>query len=780
MCKQRNLGDMCFFKRLKCGCARIGVYIGIIAFISVAIVAALLPLNSIAYAKNSYNAAKGLHIANVSVMTKQKTVRTQGEYMFTKRSASLLITFDGLDASEIRNAHKATVSVGRYQIVSAKADLAKIEAVSSLVNIRYKIRPRVLGIVRVELQKEGIYDLQDISIRLAAVTMHPKRIWGGVDSNPHVSKQTNYISNENRLSGNKLCSRKPILSIPDSVLNASDLTKDNSYSKRSRYIVIDKIAPRLSVSYDNNASYEGKYFRNNRASRILIQDDSFVFSYLLHDSYPIAKVFADGKQVMVLTAKSFKNDGVHTNMWYADVSFSGDASWDVRYCVEDLSGNVSSSISNKFIIDTLAPTVSITGVQQGGAYSHAVVPTLVIKDRWLKPESVTYSLRRMRYAKELHSFVPKKADSQSVSVQYAGFYNGTQDDDVYQLQWSAKDLVDHVISGKLQFSINRSGSSFSIDSSTKAMNRKQLQNAKDIHIEELNPSGLASPAKISVMQDGVEKILSKQDFSVNSRTDHGWQRLTYTIFKRNFADNAHYRVRVMSVDKAGNHSCSENAVSKKEGMLQFAPASVQFTVDNLAPIATVFDMQNNSTYHTNKEGKTLRISAKDNIALQYVTIDVDGKTNHIWNGKDVNKSVLSTKLKPDVFTHDVLVKAADYAGNITALQYKNVKIVSIANKLVKKSEADKKSKNSESKDTDSSDDGSDDGSDNSSDNDDWIARSQVKKSEKSFENADSFKRNSVNYIGIVAYICAGIIAILCAVLGISIIFKKKINVSKLF
>lgn len=282
------------------------------------------------------------------------------------------------------------------------------------------------------------------------------------------------------------------------------------------------------------------------------------------------------------------------------------------------------------------------------------------------------------------------------------------------------------------------------------------------------------------MQDGVEKILSKQDFSVNSRTDHGWQRLTYTIFKRNFADNAHYRVRVMSVDKAGNHSCSESAVSKKEGMLQFAPASVQFTVDNLAPIATVFDMQNNSTYRTNKEGKTLRISAKDNIALQYVTIDVDGKTNRIWNGKDVNKSVLSTKLKPDGFTHDVLVKAADYAGNITILQYKNVKIVSIANKLVKKSEADKKSKNSESKDTDSSDDGSDDGSDNSSDNDDWIARSQVKKSEKSFENADSFKRNSVNYIGIVAYICAGIIAILCAVLGISIIFKKKINVSKLF
>lgn len=414
-------------------------------------------------------------------------------------------------------------------------------------------------------------------------------------------------------------------------------------------------------------------------------------------------------------------------------------------------------------------------MQQGGAYSHAVVPTLVIKDRWLKPASVTYSLRRMRYAKELRSFVSRKADSQSVSVQYAGFYNGIQDDDVYQLQWSAKDLVDHVISGKLQFSINRSGSSFSIDSSTKAMNRKQLQNAKDIHIEELNPSGLASPAKISVMQDGVEKILSKQDFSVNSRTDRGWQRLTYTIFKRNFADNAHYRVRIMSVDKAGNHSCSENAVSKKEGMLQFAPASVQFTVDNLAPITTVFDMQNNSTYRTNKEGKILRISAKDNIALQYVTIDVDGKTNRIWSGKDVNKSVLSIKLKPDGFTHDVLVKAADYAGNITTLQYKNVKIVSIANKLVKKSEADKKSKNSESKDADSSDDGLDDDSDNSSDNDDWIARSQVKKSEKSFENADSFKRKSVNYIEIVAYIGTGIIAILCAALGISIIFKKKIS-----
>lgn len=58
MCKQRNLGDMWFFKRFQCGCARIGVYIGIIVFISAAIVVALLPLNSIAYAKTAITQPK--------------------------------------------------------------------------------------------------------------------------------------------------------------------------------------------------------------------------------------------------------------------------------------------------------------------------------------------------------------------------------------------------------------------------------------------------------------------------------------------------------------------------------------------------------------------------------------------------------------------------------------------------------------------------------------------------------------------------------------------------
>lgn len=718
-----------------------------------AIIALILPFNSAAFAKNIYNPQAGFSISHISVMPNQTSVRAISGYIFTRKAVLLRISIGGMNFSTFKSVRKFAVNVGKYRVVNAQAALSKIANISCAKNFQYQ-RSSNEAVISAELNAEGIYDLRDVTVSFNAANMNP--------------------------------------------VNITSKNRNNMRREDLRFIVIDSTSPRLSVNYDNKKSYEGKYFREKRSARIVIQDNSFAFSKIFRDTFPIAQVFENGKKVLEITAQNFKNDASNPNIWYSDVAFSRDATWDVQYGAQDLCGNVASSLRNNFVIDTNPPTVTISGVKNGGAYAHDVAPSIVIKDAWLKPESVTYSLIKMQYSKNLRIPASLKSSNQSVSAKYANFYHGSKDDGVYELSWSAKDVVDHAIHGILQFSMNSSGSTFSIDSSTSEMNNKQLKNAKDVHIEELNLSGLANPAKVSVIKDGVEKVLSKNDFSVSKRLDKGFQHLSYTIFQRNFSDNANYRVRIASVDKAGNHSFSDSSVKTSEGVMQASASALQFTVDHLAPLTTVFNMRNNATYKSSKEGKLLRISAKDNASLKSVKVSIDGKTRHIWHGKAANKPMLSMKIKPDSICHDVLVEALDYAGNVTTVKYSNVKVVPIEKNGVKISDsaenensadtengsdaeksdkANKNNKNNKNNKDNKANKNLD--SEKSSEDSEWIAKSQVQNPENISIKEDSLQKKSANSLSIIAYVGVAVTAVLCAFLGIGMLHNKRSRSRKL-
>lgn len=761
--------DSCFMNIQACAYATLLVCVGVASL--------LLPVNSVAHATTTTHTASLhksvhsqkfpmqaqelqqhisniVHINNIAIMPKQRAVRTKGEYVFARHSVTLLVTISGIDATVAKEIHKVTVNVNKYRVTQVNT-LIKSQLVSVVTDFRCKKhRATLIGVAKVELNKEGIYDLRTVSVRIAGVSVHLPKVLLHQSNQSHSLQPLHRTNNEH------------------AVIAQQRLRTLNSAKRKIplRFVIIDNTAPQLSLNYDNNSASEGKYFRKNRSVRILIKDDYFVFAHLLHDTTSIAKVFADGKQVLNVTAQNFKNDSMNPEVWYMDISFARDAIWDVKYYAKDLSGNMASSRHDTFVIDTHPPEVTITGVQHGGAYAHSVTPTVIIKDRWLKTKSITYSLRRMRASQILRPSRPVKASNRGVKVQYTGFYHGKQDDDVYQLQWSAQDVVNNTVRGLLQFSMNRGGSRFTVDKSTSAMNNQQLQHAQDVHIEELNPSGLVAPAKVSIVQDGVSRILSRQDFSVNRSMQHGWHRLAYTIFRRNFADNAHYRVLIASVDKAGNYSCNENSVSKQQRKSKIYPATLQFIVDNLAPKVAVFDMRSNEVYQTPKKGKLIRISAKDNADLQSVTYSIDGKTQRTWRGKAANKPMLSLFMKPDGIAHNVLVEATDYAGNVTVLQYDNVTVMPILHKAVNRTKpiqrvtAKEVVTNHTSKESEKND--------NNRTN--WIINSQVQEPSRAVAyEAGSWQKESANSLATVAYCGIGVIAILCVALGISVFRNKR-------
>ena len=254
-------------------------------------------------------------------------------------------------------------------------------------------------------------------------------------------------------------------------------------------------------------------------------------------------------------------------------------------------------------------------------------------------------------------------------------------------------------------------------------------------------------------------------------------------------------MRIASVDKAGNHSFSDSSVKTSKGVMQTSASAVQFTVDHLAPLTTVFNMRNNATYKSSKEGKLLRISAKDNASLKSVKVSIDGKTRHIWHGKAANKPILSMKIKPDSICHDVLVEALDYAGNVTTVKYSNVKVVPIEKNGVKISDSaenensadtengsdaeksDKANKNNKNNKDNKANKNLD--SEKSSEDNEWISKSQVQNPENISIKEDSLQKKSANSLSIIAYVGVAVTAVLCAFLGIGMLHNKRSRSRKL-
>ena len=150
------------------------------------------------------------------------------------------------------------------------------------------------------------------------------------------------------------------------------------------------------------------------------------------------------------------------------------------------------------------------------------------------------------------------------------------------------------------------------------------------------------------------------------------------------------------------------------------------------------------------------------------------KPKHIWRGKSANKPVLSLKMKPDGEAHDVLVKAVDYAGNITELRYNNVKVVQISHSLKKISALEKK-KNGGKKDDKNDDVASSQVQDSNNTNNANKADSNGVSNDdlsSDLNDKNTSGRSSSNLLVVLAYVGIIVVALLCVALGAGIIYKK--------
>lgn len=433
-------------------------------------------------------------------------------------------------------------------------------------------------------------------------------------------------------------------------MDMTDMAGNTTRYGKTDSFIVDKTAPVISVSYDNNNAQNGKYYNKTRTATITVRDRNFdqkTFAAAIRASL-------EGKGVSAPSAGKWTKSG---DTWTATIPFSADGDYAFSVNAKDLAGNAAQTYtSDNFTIDRTPPEISITGIQNGGAYHGQAAPVITCTDKnyIMKSAGVTVSGR----FHDPHSLTGVYSESGGVETFTAADFPHEQEyDDVYTLKAYAKDLAGNVTQKIITFSVNRFGSNYTVDKKTKAYIEKPYnKEARDIVIYETNVDELSGHT-VTISADGDMKTLTEgEDYKAEEvNDDKAWHRYKYTIYAKNFDRSGTYEIKISSRDKAGN--LQDNTTRDD---------SISFVLDKDAPDITVTGIEDGAVYE--ETSHTVEVTAADNYELSSITAYVDGKKL-----SSVDKSVVDKGNGTCSFTipassswQILTFEAEDKAGNIQA------------------------------------------------------------------------------------------------------------------
>lgn len=426
---------------------------------------------------------------------------------------------------------------------------------------------------------------------------------------------------------------------------------------------IDKTAPKLNVSWNNEAASNGKYYNAARTATITVEEHNFDPN-LFKIEAPVSAGNGDEASPAQIGGWSSNGD-THT----ATVTFPGQGVYSLSVSGEDLATNKSESYTSpEFVIDTIKPKIDIQNVINRTAYAGDVAPSAAVHDTNLA-DGTTIEVSKISYPLSKDDPNPYagaaiNTSATDKSVSYLNPAKTKGNDGVYTLTVQAVDLAGNTESEAVTWSVNRFGSTYVISDKTGKMLDKYLKSNKtvDVKVTEINPSGLDdNKTAVELTHDTKNSTLKSGDnYTTDSDTSSGWSEYNYTVKKANYGKDGAYRVLFHSQDTAGNSS--ENTMEGKNAKKSGAAAEINFAVDDTAPIASFVDLASNGKYE--ESSHKAKVSFEDNLKLAKAQIKVNGKVVATFTGDQLEKnSVREFTLDGSSSKQDVSVVAWDAAGN---------------------------------------------------------------------------------------------------------------------
>lgn len=180
-------------------------------------------------------------------------------------------------------------------------------------------------------------------------------------------------------------------------------TAGNSADKYDdKVIVVDDIAPGVTISFNNNDAKNGKYYSADRTSTITIDEANFFYEFFGTDEIARHLVITVDKETNygVKSTKVYKNEDLDvpftesekdSGIWEGKINFTEDADYKLTIKCSDFSGNKPDTYSTSFTIDKTKPEISISydeNLNETGYANEKCIATITVNEHNFKASDI--------------------------------------------------------------------------------------------------------------------------------------------------------------------------------------------------------------------------------------------------------------------------------------------------------------------------------------------------------------------------------------------------------
>lgn len=407
------------------------------------------------------------------------------------------------------------------------------------------------------------------------------------------------------------------IAVKDKAMNSADKFTQQKFT-------VDKTAPVIDVSFDNNSAKNGNYYKADRTATIKITEHNFNSG----SQYVNIPVTAEGTTAPSVVGWSGSGDDHN-----ATVSFNKDGKYSFTVDYTDLAGNkaVQKKVDS-FYIDKTAPEVEITGVADHQAYNGTVAPVVTYRDdNFTDDHDFKFTRIDINSKSDDTSKFDYDTDGNGVTefiYKYRDFAEVLENDGIYNFTVELSDKAGNSTSKSVTFSVNRFGSTFKASDESEKLIKNGYTNAEqDIVIEEINVSPLTKHSVTLAKSGGNStELVENTDYKfTSSNNGNEWCKSVYTVNKKNFSDEAAYTVTIMSVDKAkntNNNRMADSSLSTEQKNKR--ECAISFVVDKTSPLVSITGIKDNELYK--EASKKVKIVCEDdNLDKSKLVVTLDNK-----------------------------------------------------------------------------------------------------------------------------------------------------------
>lgn len=357
--------------------------------------------------------------------------------------------------------------------------------------------------------------------------------------------------------------------------NTSEVFEDK------KVIVVDNVAPGVTVSYDNYSANNGTYYKNARTATIKINEANF-FTESFEQPENIAEnpsALIDKHLVITVTKKL--NDGTSTetqiksndlttpfvkseeeqDTWEATLLFDEDADyeWSVEY--KDFSGASAGKFKDSFTVDNIDPVIEVmhkNNDAKNGKYFKANRPiTITITEHNFRAENVVVNVtadREVGKIPEYKAYLSNPENWVSSGNEHTAEIT-FETEAYYTFDISCVDMADRA-NKSVYYGRSVAPTKFVIDKTepTKAditINKESILAKKGVAFEKFYKSSVKVKYSVNCDISGLDNITYQKVDSVNAYSENSdWEPFYGSVTVK---PNEKFVIYFRAEDKAGNY-----------------------------------------------------------------------------------------------------------------------------------------------------------------------------------------------------------------------------------